>query len=230
MDINLLVLGVGNSRLAVGAFAAGELVYSAHILHRDRDQLPGAIQKAWSQIADSSGPAVAAASVYPELNPVLDEIVKRETGQTVLWVGRDIDVPVEVRTENPSRTGIDRILNIAAAYEQMGKACVVVDAGTAVTVDCCDDRGEFLGGAIAPGLEMMLDALHEKTAGLPRVSFAAPGGGFADSTESAVSRGFIMRFAGWSRKRWGTTRCSSGDGRISSPPAATPRSFLRDGS
>lgn len=196
MDINLLVLGVGNSRLAVGAFTAGELVYSARVPHHDRNLWPGAIHQAWSHIADSHGPVVAAASVYPDLNPLLDEIIERETGQSVQWVGREIDLPIEVRTQNPSRTGIDRILNVAAAYEQMGKACVVVDAGTAVTVDCCNDQGEFLGGAIAPGLEMMLDALHEKTAGLPRVSFAVPGDGFGDSTEAAVSRGVYYAIRG----------------------------------
>ncbi len=196
MDINLLVLGVGNSRLAVGAFAAGELVHSARLSHHDRNVWPKAIQTAWSHMADSSAPAVAAASVHPDLNPVVDEIVQHETGQSVQWVGREIELPIEVRTQNPSRTGIDRILNIAAAYEQMGKACVVVDAGTAVTVDCCNDQGEFLGGAIAPGLEMMLDALHEKTVGLPRVSFEVPGGGFGDSTESAISRGVYHAIRG----------------------------------
>src|SRR5437016_4764069 len=78
------------------------------------------------------------------------------------WVGRQIDLPIKVLTEKPEETGVDRIVNIAAAHEQMEKACVVVDAGTAITVDCCNDAGEFLGGAIAPGARTMLAALHEK--------------------------------------------------------------------
>ena len=71
-----------------------------------------------------------------------------------MQVGKQLDLPIAVRTSIPGQTGIDRILNIAAAYEQMGKACVVVDAGTAITVNCCNDAGDFLGGAIAPGASM----------------------------------------------------------------------------
>jgi type III pantothenate kinase len=196
MDINLLVLNVGNSRLAAGAFAAGELVHSVRVAHSDRRLCAETIQQAWSRIADSQSPVVAAASVHPDLDPALDEIVQRETGQSIQWVGRQIDVPIEVCTRNPSETGIDRILNIAAAYHQMEKACVVVDAGTAVTVDCCNDNGDFLGGAIAPGLDMMLDALHEKTARLPRVTFAVPGPGFGDSTSAAISLGVFHAVRG----------------------------------
>jgi len=114
----------------------------------------------------------------------------------VQWVGRQIEVPIEVCTRNPSETGIDRILNVAAAYEQMGKACIVVDAGTAVTVDCCNDNGDFLGGAIAPGLSMMLDALSQRTAGVGRVSFAVPGDLAGDSTAAAVSLGAYFAIRG----------------------------------
>jgi type III pantothenate kinase len=114
----------------------------------------------------------------------------------VQWVGRQIELPIEVCTQNPSETGIDRVLNVAAAYEQMGKACIVVDAGTAVTVDCCDDNGDFLGGAIAPGLSMMLEALAERTVGIGRVSFAVPGEMAGDSTAAAVSLGVYCAIRG----------------------------------
>ena len=105
------------------------------------------------------------------------------------WVGRDIDLPVTVLTEQPDQTGVDRVLNIAAAHEQLGKACVVVDAGTAITIDCCNDAGDFLGGAIAPGASMQLDALHDKTAKLPRVELAAPSNTYGTSTAGAIQQG-----------------------------------------
>ena len=92
-------------------------------------------------------------------------------------------------THEAEKTGVDRVINIAAAYEQMGKACVVVDAGTAITVDCCNDNGDFLGGAIAPGVSMMLDALHEKTALLPRVEFEVPTDVFGKTTREAILEG-----------------------------------------
>ena len=196
MDINLLTLSLGNSRLALGVFAAGELVHSVRLPNHDRAAWPRAIGDAWARIANANWAAIAAASVVPDLNPEIEQIVQQRADQRVLWVGRDIELPIEVRTQGPEQTGVDRILNMAAAYEQMQKACIVVDAGTAITVDCCNDKGEFLGGAIAPGLEMMLDALHEKTAQLPKVAFAAPSDGFGDSTASAISQGAYFAIRG----------------------------------
>jgi type III pantothenate kinase len=110
-------------------------------------------------------------------------------GRRVVWVGKDLELPIPVLTDESEHTGVDRVLNIAAAYEQMGKACVVVDAGTAVTVDVCDDQGRFLGGAIAPGVKLQLDALHAKTAQLPAVRFTAPTEPFGKSTQQAILHG-----------------------------------------
>jgi len=201
MDINLLVIALGNSRLATGVFAAGELERVVRHPIADRGQWEGAIQQAWSRIADSAAPAVAAASVNPQFNSLVEEIARRLAGQGVQWVGRQIELPIEVCTQNPSETGIDRILNVAAAFEQMGKACIVVDAGTAVTVDCCNDNGDFLGGAIAPGLSMMLDALGRRTAGIGRVSFLPPtSGAVGDSTSAAVSQGVYSAIRGLVRE------------------------------
>ena len=196
MDINLLVVSVGNSRLATGVFASGQLERVARHPVADRAGWDEAIRQGWSLIANSAAPAVAAASVSPQIDPLIDQAVRRVSGQGVQWVGRQIEIPIEVCTRNPSETGIDRVLNIAAAYEQMGKACIVVDAGTAVTVDCCDDNGDFVGGAIAPGLSMMLDTLGERTAGIGRVSFAVPGEMAGDSTATAVSLGVYSAIRG----------------------------------
>jgi type III pantothenate kinase len=189
MDINLLVLNVGNSRLSIGVFSAGELTYSTRIPHAQRADWPAQIADAWSRIKDSEQPGVAGASVNPPLIEPLEHAVQQATGEQVEWVGREIELPIKVLTEQPGETGVDRVLNIAAAYEQLGKACVVVDAGSAITVDCCNEKGEFVGGAIAPGAAMQLDALHERTAKLPRVELAAPSGPVGTSTASAIQQG-----------------------------------------
>jgi len=189
MDINLMVLNVGNTRLAIGIFESGELKYSARIPHEQRADWPTRIADCWTRIADLDQPAIAGASVNPTLLEPLEHTVTQATKQNVQWVGRDIDLPIKVLTDQPDQTGVDRVLNVAAAYEQMGKACVVVDAGTAVTVDACNDAGEFLGGAIAPGASMQFDALHERTAKLPRVDLATPTGAFGKSTAGAIQQG-----------------------------------------
>jgi type III pantothenate kinase len=190
MDINLLVLSIGNSRTAVGVFSGGNLEYVTRISNDDRAQWAGKFGEAWARLADKDGAAVAAASVNPPLIEPVEHVIAQVTGgERVQWVGRELNLPIKVKTESPAETGVDRVLNIAAAYEQMGKACVVVDAGTAITVDVCNDAGEFLGGAISPGAAMMLDALHDHTAKLPRVSLEVPSGAYGTNTESAILHG-----------------------------------------
>jgi type III pantothenate kinase len=189
MDINLLVLNVGNSRLAVGVFVGGELAHSIRIPHDNRADWAGKIADAWKRIEGQENAAVAGASVNPLLNEELEHVVERVTKRPLDWVGKQIDLPIKVLTEKPAETGVDRIVNIAAAHEQMEKACVVVDAGTAITVDCCNDAGEFLGGAIAPGARTMLAALHEKTAKLPEVELAMPKHAFGKNTREAILLG-----------------------------------------
>jgi type III pantothenate kinase len=189
MDINVLVINLGNTRLAMGAFVAGELQYVRRIDNAQRSDWEGAIAEAWTHLKDRDGAAVVAAGVNPPLIESIEHAVMQATAQRVQWVGREIDLPIKVLTDQPAETGIDRVLNIAAAYEQMQKACVVVDAGTAITIDCCNDKGDFLGGAIAPGASLMLDALHEHTAKLPRASLEVPTEAFGKSTTAAIQNG-----------------------------------------
>ena len=196
MDINLLALSVGNSRLAVGVFVAGELRPVVRVPLAEREKCAAAVAEAWALIAEGDGHAIAGASVNPPVESALERMVLDATGQAIQWVGRDIELPIENRTREPSKTGVDRVLNVAAAYEQIGGACVVVDAGTAVTVDCCNEQGAFIGGAILPGVTMMLDALAEKTAGVGKVSFATPSETVGDTTQSAVSQGIYLAIRG----------------------------------
>lgn len=190
MEINLVVINVGNSRLAVGRFVAGELGEVARIpIDSPPQTWSETIADAWLSIQGRDNAAIVAASVNPEVNAQLDAAVQDAADRRVVWIGKDIDLPIKVLTDQPEQTGIDRILTMAAAHEQLGKACVVVDAGTAITVNVCDDKGRFLGGAIAPGVKMQLDALHEKTALLPAVRFAAPSDPWGKSTQQAILHG-----------------------------------------
>ena len=189
MEINLLVLSVGNSRTAIGTFVAGELQRVTRVPHDERSTWADRIREAWEPIRGRENVAVAGASVNPPLLENLEHVASPVTGKKVEWVGRDIDYPIKVLTDNPDETGVDRILNAAAAFEQMQKGCVVVDAGTAITVDCISNKGEFLGGAIASGVRLMLDALHDKTAKLPRIEFELPTQPFGKSTVEAIRSG-----------------------------------------
>jgi type III pantothenate kinase len=195
MDINLLVLNLGNSRLAIGTFAAGELTSTRRIAHTQRGDWAAQLADAWKPI-ESGDAAVVAASVNPALDSALEDAVERATGRRIVWVGKDLELPSVVLTDEPELTGVDRVLNVAAAYEQMGNACVVVDAGTAITIDVCNDAGEFLGGAIAPGASVMLKSLHDKTALLPRVELAKPADAWGKSSEQAILHGVFYGIRG----------------------------------
>jgi type III pantothenate kinase len=224
MDINLLTLNIGNSRLAIGVFAAGELQSVLRLPHAERAAWPEAISAAWKTISSGARPAIAAASVSPKLLGPMDELVIAQTGQKPQWIGREVELPIEVRTENPAETGVDRVLNIAAAFEQLGAACVVVDAGTAVTVDFCNDNGDFLGGAISPGASVMLQAMNEKTAALPKVALAAPHGAIGTSTAEAMRQGVYHGIRGLVREtvenyatelgRWPDVIATGGDAEL----------------
>lgn len=195
MDINLLVLNVGNSRLAMGSFAAGELSGVRRVGVDRPDAWAEAISECWARVSGTDA-AIVAASVHPALDAELERALARVADRRVLWVGRDIELPINVLTEEAEKTGVDRVLNIAAAYEQMEHACVVVDAGTAITIDVCNDNGDFLGGAIAPGASMMLRALHERTARLPEVELATPKDAWGANTRQAMLQGVYFGIRG----------------------------------
>src|SRR5689334_20655690 len=121
MEINLVVLNVGNSRLAVGSFVAGELgeVTRVPLEGATADMLAEHIGEAWLTIQGRENAAVVAASVNPALNDVVAQAVAQATdGRRIVWVGKDLELPIKVKTEQPEQTGVDRVLVMAAAYEQ----------------------------------------------------------------------------------------------------------------
>ncbi|HRK32098.1 MAG TPA: type III pantothenate kinase [Tepidisphaeraceae bacterium] len=189
MEIDVLVINVGNSRMAMGAFVAGELTHVSRVSLKNPVDWPGAIAEAWRPLANAADAAVVGASVNPALVESIEQAAETATGRRVQWVGKQVDLPIKVLTENPAATGVDRVLAVAAAYEQMQKACVVVDAGTAITINVCDDKGSFLGGAIAPGAGTMLQSLSTNTANLPAVTLAVPSDVIGRSTEDAIRNG-----------------------------------------
>jgi type III pantothenate kinase len=166
------------------------------IAHENRADWAGRIADAWKQIERKENAAVAGASVNPGIEAEIEKVVREVSGREVDWVGKQIDLPIEVLTEKPAETGVDRIVNMAAAFEQMGKACVVVDAGTAITINVCDDKGSFLGGAIAPGARTMLKSLHEHTAKLPEIELAMPKHPIGKNTREAILLGVFHGIRG----------------------------------
>jgi len=189
MDINLMVVGVGNSRLHVGAFVGGELRHVRHIPQGQAADWPAMLGEVWRELGDAGDAEVAGCSVTPNRDVLVAKAVKEATGKEVQWVGEEIDLPIPVTTGEPDATGVDRVLVAAAAHEQLGKACVVVDAGTAVTVNLVNNEGALTGGAIAPGASLMLKAMHEFTDKLPAASYQPPADQWGRDTVEAMRHG-----------------------------------------
>lgn len=197
MDINLLVLAIGNTRLHAAAIVAGEMRHVRHLPANVPEDWAAMIGEIWrAELADTSEPAVVACSVVPSSNAALNKAVEDATGESIEWVGVDVDLPIVVTTDEPAKTGVDRVLITAAAYEQLGKACVVVDAGTAITINLCNNEGVLVGGAIAPGATAMFESMHARTAGLPLAAFEAAVTPFGRDTVDAMRHGVTHALRG----------------------------------
>jgi type III pantothenate kinase len=113
-----------------------------------------------------------------------------------LQVGPGLKTGMPIRIESPHEIGADRLVNAVAAFERFHDACVVVDFGTGINFDAVSAQGEYLGGAIAPGVEISLTALTERGARIPRIDLGEPDAAIGRSTRAAIQSGVIYGFAG----------------------------------
>lgn len=179
----LIAVAVGNTRSRTGVFEEGELAESGV----DANAEGGAAERVLAAAkrllaADGPSPVVVVGSVNPpEADRLTGLLRDAGLGLEVYRIGRDLGIPIETALDEDGvkTIGHDRLLNALGAFSLVGQACVVVDVGTAVTVDFVDGVGTFQGGAIGPGLAMMLDALHRGTAQLPAIKYQTPAEGAA---------------------------------------------------
>ncbi|MHC4975081.1 MAG: type III pantothenate kinase [Planctomycetota bacterium] len=171
-EVPLIAMSIGNSRCwyalchgrDVGVVRTASLDDEAGVFDGIREMLP---------TATSTIPVVCA-SVNDSGGSGLLESLERDEGITMYRVGLDVEIPLRHTLADDNTTGIDRFLAAMACFDVCEQACVVVDAGTAVTVDFVDGEGTYQGGCILPGAQMMLDALHERTSALPALSLEKP--------------------------------------------------------
>jgi type III pantothenate kinase len=178
---------------------------------------PGQLEP--SRVRENDDPVALAAAIAEEADkgdanliviasvnePVAEELARRleMTGQfTLRRFGTEFPIPIANSLSDDSTVGQDRLLNALGAFARSGQACIVIDAGTAVTVDFVDGEGTFHGGAIAPGIRMMRDALHEKTAALPKAELSPsylhqpPAPPFGKNTVEAINLGVTSSVIG----------------------------------
>ena len=202
----LLVVDVGNTNTVLGLYQGTTLrhhfrIESAknrtadeyHVLLRSLVSLSGVDP---AQIKRSM-----MASVVPALSDVLVTAVERAFSHTMTVVGPGIKTGMPILCDNPREVGADRIVNAVAAFERVrnesgAKGIIVVDFGTATTFDCISPKGEYLGGAIAPGVQISADALFARAAKLPRAEIAIPARVVGRNTIHSMQSGIMFGYIG----------------------------------
>jgi len=197
----LLVVDVGNTQTHFGTYSGDELLEHwrfATVRTSTADEI-GAVLRALLELrgiglADLDGSIIS--STVPQLEPEWIRMGRRYLGHDPLVVGPGLRTAMPIRIDNPRELGADRLVNAVAAFEQVGGPVISVDFGTTVNYDVVSGRGEYLGGVIAPGVEISLDALTTAGAKLPKIDLLAPRSAIGKSTVEAIRCGIIHGFAG----------------------------------
>ena len=195
----LLAVDVGNTNVTFGLFDGELLTADWRVTaHRERtaDEMAVELRDLFALKGLDLGlvTGVVISSVVPGLNPALIEASRRYLKCEPVMVGPGVKTGVKVRYETPRDVGADRIANALAAYTKYGGPIVVIDFGTAVTYDAISAEGDYLGGAIAPGVEISLSALVSHTAMLRRVEPVAPDSVIGRNTVASIQSGLVWGF------------------------------------
>ncbi|HOG13560.1 MAG TPA: type III pantothenate kinase [Synergistales bacterium] len=196
----LLVVDIGNTNTVLGVSDGEKLVQRWRLVseRHTSDELGICLFNLLSLAGISPGEVSGAAlcSVVPPLDAPWEECIRRYLSVECLKVTNRSDIGIPVLYENISEVGADRLVNAVAGIELFGSPLLVVDFGTAITVDAISLRGEYLGGAIAPGLVVSMEALFGKAAKLPKVSLDLPESVIGRNTRDSMQSGFLYGFAG----------------------------------
>lgn len=197
----LLAVDVGNTNIVCGVYRGKEL-FCHFRMSTDSKKTADEYALCWYHFCQYYGfapqeiKACAVASVVPTLTQVLVEAAEKLFGVKPLLIGPGVKTGMPIRFDNPKEIGADRIVNGVAAYELYGGPAIVVDFGTATTFDAISASGEYLGGAIAPGIGISTEALFYRAAKLPRVELVRPKSVIGKNTVACMQAGIMYGFIG----------------------------------
>jgi len=186
----LLAIDIGNTSINFGVFKGKRLVkkFCIPTIKYNSKRLKVCLAKA--RIDDA-----IICSVVPAVSKNLFRDLKKTLSKRPLVLGKDVTLPVKNLYRDPGQVGQDRLVNAFAASSIYGVPLIVVDLGTAVTLDVISKRGEYVGGMILPGLEISLDSLAERTALLPKIKLSKPKELVGRDTKSSINSGIVYGFA-----------------------------------
>lgn len=198
----LLAIDIGNTNIVMGVMDGMELIASFRMTTqtpRTSDEYGIMIVDLLRQrgIAADNITAVIVSSVVPDIMYSFTNGIKRYLKQKVMTVGPGLKTGLAVRTDNPREVGADRIVNCVAAYDLYGGPCIAIDFGTSTTYDIVNEKGEFIGGLITPGIRICADALWQRAAQLPHMEIKKTRGILdCKNTVSSMQSGLIYGYIG----------------------------------
>ncbi len=192
----LLAVDVGNTQTVFGLYDGGRLTDNWRVTtepERTGDEL-GVLLGGFLDVDALDG--ICLSCTVPSLVRSYEEFADRWARARLLAVGPGVRTGIPIRYDDPREVGADRIVNAVAARERYGAPCIVVDFGTSTNFDVVSPEGEYVGGVLAPGIEISMDALFARAARLFRVDFAEPPSVIGKTTASALQSGLVYGFAG----------------------------------
>jgi type III pantothenate kinase len=191
----LLAIDVGNTQTVFGRYAGGALAANWRVA-TEPQRTAVELGILLDSLLDLDGVGgICLASTVPSLVHAYEELAER-AGAPLLVVGPGTRTEIPIRYDDPREVGPDRIANAVAALERYGAPCVVVDFGTSTNFDVVSPAGEYVGGVLAPGIEISMEALFARAARLVKVDFVEPETAIGRTTESALRSGLVYGFAG----------------------------------
>jgi len=197
----LLVVDVGNTQTVLGLYDGGSLAAHWRVAteaDRTADELAVLLARLL-ELRDMSFDdvgGVCVSSTVPSLIRSYAELCERYVEAPLLVVGPGVKTGIPILYDDPREVGPDRIVNAVAARERYGAPCIVVDFGTSTNFDAVSASGEYVGGVLAPGVEVSMDALFARAARLTKVDFVAPEQAIGKTTTQALQAGVVFGFAG----------------------------------
>ena len=197
----LLAVDIGNTNVTLGVFE-GEQIQATWRMATNVNQMADEYAALLLNLLHHQGLAasdikeIVLCTVVPPLLATFEELFQRYFQVSPLVIGPGVKTGVRIRMDNPREVGTDRIVNAAAAHYLYRGAVIVTDLGTATTFDVISREGDYLGGAIAPGLATAAEALFTRTAALPRVELVHPKQAIGSNTVTAMQSGIVFGYVG----------------------------------
>ena len=201
-DKVLLAIDIGNTKIAIGIFKQAEIVATWRIstdLNRMIDEYTALILNLLDynkKIKASDIEGIVLCSVVPPLTPLFEQLCQQHFNITPMVIGAGAKTGMRILMDNPREVGSDRVANAVAGHQLYGGPAIIIDMGTATTFDVISREGDYLGGAIAPGMGISAEALNKYTAQLPRVELTAPPHAIGKNTISAMQSGIVFGYVG----------------------------------